>query len=258
MKIICAGQIKTGTKSLAKALEILGFKVYDFDSQLLHHGKFWFDVYMNGTWPDLRSLHEASREEIDALVDLPSAFFFDEILECFPDIKVIHTVRDEDAWLRSAASHIRAREAHVRSFERSFARLFSQTQREIDAIEVAYLNAIVGTADPNSQAVLRKRYRLHNAHVESVVPKDKLLVFNVKQGWEPLCEFLSCAVPEEPFPQENVRAEIFRREVLMERPAIQALVKTIRAEVGESIMVVLAVCTMVCILVLACVLGIKD
>ena len=46
-------------------------------------------------------------------------------------------------------------------------------------------------------------YQAHNAEVRASVPADRLLVFNVAEGWEPLCEFLGVAVPQTPFPRLN-------------------------------------------------------
>ena len=41
------------------------------------------------------------------------------------------------------------------------------------------------------------------ADVKAVVPEAQLLVFNVKQGWQPLCDFLGVPVPDTPFPRVN-------------------------------------------------------
>ena len=49
---------------------------------------------------------------------------------------------------------------------------------------------------------------MHNYRVKSIVPPEKLLVFNVKQGWKPLCDFLGCEVPTSAFPRENIKGEI--------------------------------------------------
>ncbi len=48
-----------------------------------------------------------------------------------------------------------------------------------------------------------------NAEVVASVPKDRLLVFQAKDGWGPLCEFLGVPVPEdgEPYPWVNDTAE---------------------------------------------------
>ena len=56
-------------------------------------------------------------------------------------------------------------------------------------------------------------YEQHNAEVRTEVPSDRLLEFDVTQGWEPLCEFLGTDVPDEPFPRLNDTAqfrELFR------------------------------------------------
>ena len=51
----------------------------------------------------------------------------------------------------------------------------------------------------------------YNAHIEDVkatVPKDKLLIFTVTEGWTPLCKFLGVKAPTTPFPNVNDRAEV--------------------------------------------------
>ena len=62
-----------------------------------------------------------------------------------------------------------------------------------------------------STCVMRKRYRIHNHHVKSIVPADKLLVYNVKEGWKPLCDFLECEVPTVAFPHENIKDEVTKK-----------------------------------------------
>ena len=47
------------------------------------------------------------------------------------------------------------------------------------------------------------------------MPPSNLLVFNVKQGWEPLCTFLGKEVPAEPFPNVNESAELERASKVM-------------------------------------------
>lgn len=51
-------------------------------------------------------------------------------------------------------------------------------------------------------------------HVKATVPKEKLLIFNVKEGWKPLCEFLDLPIPNQPFPRTNdtaaMQGNVFR------------------------------------------------
>ena len=48
----------------------------------------------------------------------------------------------------------------------------------------------------------------HNLYVESVVPKEDLLIWNVKDGWKPLCSFLGKQIPDGPIPHENKTGDI--------------------------------------------------
>ena len=41
-----------------------------------------------------------------------------------------------------------------------------------------------------------------------MVPKEDLLIWNVKDGWEPLCSFLGKEVPDGPIPHENRTGDI--------------------------------------------------
>ena len=48
----------------------------------------------------------------------------------------------------------------------------------------------------------------HNLYVKSVVPKEDLLIWNLKDGWEPLCTFLSKEIPDEPIPHDNKTGDL--------------------------------------------------
>ena len=52
------------------------------------------------------------------------------------------------------------------------------------------------------------RYEEHNELVKKTVPKENLLVWNLKEGWEPLCEFLDVPIPDVPVPRENVTGDL--------------------------------------------------
>ena len=60
-----------------------------------------------------------------------------------------------------------------------------------------------GSLTAKSTVLFKKKYREHNARVMSVIPQEKLLIYNIKQGWKPLCEFLGFDVPKQNFPWEN-------------------------------------------------------
>lgn len=77
--------------------------------------------------------------------------------------------------------------------------------RKYYALLNAANSAAFGSLNPTSVVLFKKKYHKHNEQVKVVVRKEKLLIFNVKQGWGPLCEFLKCQTPkQEPFPRMNV------------------------------------------------------
>ena len=206
MKVICAGLSKTGTKSIAKALQVLGFSVFDFIEHITIHHDEWVTIYRQGKTPDFLSMYK----DVDAVTDLPAAIWFGEIHQTFPEAKVILSVRDnEDVWLKS---WVEAQLALLRKggfFERMIWRYIIPFTQGLDVPFFDDIDmAAYGTLRPESTVLYKKKYREHNERVQTVIPKEKLLIFNVKQGWKPLCEFLGCEIPEQEFPRQNVRGEV--------------------------------------------------
>ena len=194
MKVICAGPAKTGTKSISKALQVLGLKVFNWEEQTFDFLDHWVDFFQNGTRPDVKRVYQNA----DVCIDIPGNFFYEEILEAFPGCKVILSIRDEDSWLESL----------VRQLDSSNGLRSTITSRKMDYVYDSFLTAAGGSINPKSTYVIRKRCRIHNHRVKSIVPSNKLLVYNVKQGWKPLCDFLECKVPTIAFPHENIKAGI--------------------------------------------------
>ena len=233
MKVICAGYIKTGTKSIAKALHQLGFTVFDWEEQTFDFVDHWVDVFQNGTRPDVERVYQNA----DACIDLPGFFFFEEILEAFPDCKVILSVREDDSWVKSAVRQLDA----VYALRSKIGSTLSPTAKKMNYVFDSFLNAAIGSCNTKSTYVMKKRYRIHNHRVKSIVPADKLLVYNVKQGWKPLCDFLECEVPTVAFPHENIKAEITGK-LLESRCAQQAKWKVLRGliSIGSVLIVIVA------------------
>ncbi|PFX31354.1 uncharacterized protein LOC111322195 [Stylophora pistillata] len=202
MKVICAGLSKTGTTSMATALRILGLAVYDWSEHCTIHVDEWLNILHRGKIPDFSAMYN----NVDAVTDLPAAIWFQEILEVFPDAKVILTVRDnEDVWVRSwskqqeVENNLNGCWFPTRILERQW--LYHKYYALADATN----SAAFGSLNPKSVVLFKKKYREHNERVKVVVRKENLLIFNVKQGWGPLCEFLKCQIPtQEPFPRINV------------------------------------------------------
>ena len=235
MKVICAGPAKTGTKSISKALQILGLKVYNWEEQTFDFLDHWVDVFQNGAKPDVKYVYENA----DAVVDMPGKFFFEEILEAFPDCKVILSERDEHSWVESLVNQIKV--FNTATFALKPLVVLSPTLKKLFFVLLAFTDAMFGSHDPKATYVFRKRFRSHNERVKAVVPSDKLLVYNIKQGWKPLCDFLECEIPNVPFPHENIKGEVANMPLEATRAGCQIKREFMRALLGICSLIVIFV-----------------
>jgi hypothetical protein len=213
IKVIGSGLGRTGTYSLKLALEQLGFGKCYHMAELFQHpeGLIHFQKAERGEDADWDTLFSGYQ----SAVDYPVARYYQQIMDRYPDAKVIHTYRDPESWYQSASQTI------IWASKPSFSRIaklmiklpFSPELRKQMPILKFNGNLIdleFGKDYKNKEEVIR-RYIQHNEKVMSTVPKEKLLVFDTKHGWEPLCRFLGVAMPNTPFPQSNTREEFVNR-----------------------------------------------
>jgi sulfotransferase family protein len=198
LEIFGVGFGRTGTLSLKKALERLGFGP-------CHHMLGLFED------PDTVALWQAAArgEPVDwtrvyqgyrSGVDWPGAAFWRQITAAFPEAKVILTERDPDAWYASAESSIHA--AAVAPLPDDADPLFARVRQM--SLDVVWDGVFSGRFTDRQHAL--DVYEGHIAAVERELDPARLLVFEVGQGWEPLCAFLGVPAPDEPFPRSNDRA----------------------------------------------------
>ena len=192
---------------MAKALRQLGFSVYDGEEHFFIHYQQWWDVFKEGKEPDFLSMYR----NVDAITDIPPAAFYEDIFKLFPEVKVILMVRDsEEVWVESAINQLREFDNLRLSPLNRLPTIISPTSRKISKVfdSAISFNFGIQFGCNSSKYLLKKRYREHNMRVKQVIPPQQLLVYNVKQGWKPLCEFLECEEPSTPFPHENIRGEV--------------------------------------------------
>lgn len=202
IQVIGAGLGRTGTLSLKAALEELGF------------GKCYHMVEVFGRMEDARVWDAAARGEPvdwDALfdgyrstVDWPSCAFYRELMEKYPDAKVVLTVRDPEKWYESARNTIYAVRTAFPKWMAALRPGMSDFGKMVD--RVVWDGTFQGRFEDRAFAI-----DVFNRHIEQVrqtVPADRLLVFEVREGWGPLCTFLGVPVPEgKPFPHLNDTAD---------------------------------------------------
>jgi len=205
MKVLGAGFGRTGTMSLKIALEKLGIgPCYHMREVVSHpsHIKIWYDI-SRGEHPNWDRLFSG----FNSAVDFPVSLFYEELINKFPDAKFILTLRDFDKWYISTANTIYKVPTMLPVWFKQVVypiRMFIAMQ--VNLIWVGLFNNKF--SDKESAKIV---YYEHIESVKKTIPSDKLLIYHVNMGWEPLCEFLNVAVPEIPFPKVNDTAEMLRK-----------------------------------------------
>ncbi|KAK6981489.1 P-loop containing nucleoside triphosphate hydrolase protein [Favolaschia claudopus] len=207
MQVLALGFSRTGTTSMRIALKKLGYNE-------TNHG---FDVWANPL--EMEMWTEAinakfygkgklyGRAEWDqllgdymAVTDMPHILFAKELIEAYPEAKVILTTRNVDSWWKSYHDTIgSALNSLIRDITVRFDTTNARKAREF--WHLASL-AMFGTTNVTEE-VAKKRYLEYYDEVRSFVPADRLLEYRVGEGWESLCQFLEKGVPTEPFPKTN-------------------------------------------------------
>jgi hypothetical protein len=213
VKVVGAGFGKTGTMSLKAALETLGFgPCYHMIEVFEHpeHAGFWQAAWRGEPvdWDGLLGGYEAA-------VDWPACTFYEELLQRHPDARVLLSVRDPERWYESTRdtiyqiSKITAGSRLSRAVF-AFVGLFVSGVFEIGRMgnEIIWQGTFDGRFEDRSHAI--EVFVRHNEEVKRREPAEKLLVFEVKEGWGPLCEFLGVAEPDKPFPRLNDAAQMRR------------------------------------------------
>ena len=192
--IVGTGLGRTGTKSLQSALNMLGL------GPCHHMVEVFAQPQSAGLWVEAakgRPDWEAIFAGYQSVVDYPGAQFWRELVAYYPQAKVLHTVRDPDQWFDSTQVTIFSPEGPARR-PGSMTEFFN-----------IFLNSFGGHL--HDRAFMTDHFRKHTSEVVRAIPAERLLVYEVSQGWGPLCEFLGVPVPGEPFPAQNSRAEFIAR-----------------------------------------------
>lgn len=208
MEVLALGYSRTGTLSMRGALEILGYP------EPYHFSNFYDNVQDCDMWQELLAAKfdgkgTVTKQQFDgllghcgALTDMPCHLFAAELLEFYPDAKVVLVERDIDSWYKS--------------WSRFLGNAFHPALPRLARLDPYGIGRIIGTGKAGvskqtgsattlaaARARSKDEYRKHYALVRSLTAKDRLLEYQLTDGWEPLCEFLGKPVPDVPFPNVN-------------------------------------------------------
>ncbi|KAJ3299638.1 hypothetical protein HK104_007979, partial [Borealophlyctis nickersoniae] len=189
VQVIGAGFGRTGTTSLQAALQTLGYKTYGMSDNMTHnHSLLWLDFHNNPHRTDFDLLLSS----YDAAVSWPSTAFYKRLLKVYPTAKVVLTVRDPESWYTSVRTTIWrvGRDVPWNYISEMVPRV-----RALKSMNNAIIwDGIFGGRFLDKEHSIRV-YKEHIEEVKRTVPPDQLLVYDVKEGWEPLCRFLGKSVP---------------------------------------------------------------
>jgi len=212
VQIICVGLMRTGLKTLHEALRVLGHaQIYD-QEQITSTYELWSEVMENRhTQATFTNIFQGA----NVVMGMPVFCFWEEILREYPDAKVILTVRDEDEWLESverAKSHMDHDLPGVPLTAGSLLRrvehfLVPSYHKFCEVLRFSWSSSLGMLDTQLNRCCVLNNYRKHNHYVEAVLGgattaegHPQLLVYDVRDGWEPLCKFLRQEVPEVEFP----------------------------------------------------------
>ena len=223
MKLIGAGLPRTGTLSQKIALEMLGL------APCYHMVNVLTDLDETARWRravdgDL-SVTEIF-EGFEATVDWPGSFFYPDLIDLYPDAKVLLSVRPSDRWARSMRDTIWGV-----IYGDILIRHLSDARRTVDpqwddyitlVSEMWQRSGLIENAETTTESDMAAAMERYHEQVRATVPADRLLVWSVSDGWEPLCEFLELPVPDADFPRVNDSAQFGDRIIDGAIDAIQS------------------------------------
>jgi hypothetical protein len=200
MKVVGAGIGRTGTYSLKLAINQLGLgPCHHMEEVLLNRAvqvPLWSEAAKGKpNWGKIFKGYESA-------VDWPTACFFRELNAAYPEAKFVLTVRSPESW--------------AESFSQTIYKLLAARENAPSEMR-AWLDmastVVARTGFPGGLEVsaLMGAFKAHNAAVKAEIPADRLLVYQVKDGWAPLCEFLRVPTPSGSFPRTNDRGEFWDR-----------------------------------------------
>jgi hypothetical protein len=198
LSVIGAGFGRTGTKSLQDALELLGKGPCYHMVEVFKNPQapvWWYEAACdpaNANWARIF-------EGYNSTVDWPNATYYRELAQAYPDAKVILTERDPDLWFKSTQATIFARMPTGPGAEEPFPRMLGKVVCELFDYRMHDRDHCISV------------FNAHNKQVRETIPPERLLVYEVAQGWEPLCAFLGVPVPETAMPKVNSTEEFQAR-----------------------------------------------
>ncbi|PCJ17252.1 MAG: sulfotransferase family protein [Gammaproteobacteria bacterium] len=194
LEVIGAGFGRTGTESMKHALELLGFGPCHHMIEVISHPE--QEQHWRKAVASQRFDWDYAFQNYRASVDWPSAFYWRELSEFYPDAKILLTVRPAEQWYESFSKTIL--EVIKRSPDpETLGKLLIASQ------------VFHGKHEDRDYAI--SVYEQNIRDVQATIPKERLLTYHLGSGWEPLCEFLEVDIPDQPYPNTNKSEDFIKK-----------------------------------------------
>lgn len=198
LQVFSAGFGRTGTMSLKLGLEQLGFGPCHHMVEVLDNGAVQVPLWNAAEQgrPDFGAIYKGYK----SAVDWPTAAFWREVSEFYPEAKVILSSRSAESWYTSFSQTILATLLDKDNWPEPAREWFEMV------CKVAIDGSLGGKTDKDS---LIAAFNAQEVAVIAAIPADRLLVHQAKDGWPPLCAFLGVPVPSTPYPRTHSKDEFF-------------------------------------------------
>ena len=198
LDVIGVGYGRTGTETLRDALEILGFGPCHHMHVMRDHPETYdpwrtFDNPETADWPKLYAGFRSA-------VDFPTVAYWRELAEYYPDAKIVMTTRDAEQWYDSATASVLKLLAEKDQIK-------DPHHKEILAFSDKFVGNLYFEGRGPDRDYMINRFHQHENDVRQEIAADRLLVYRVSDGWDPLCAFLGTGIPAQPFPFANTKGQ---------------------------------------------------
>lgn len=198
ISVISAGFGRTGTMSLKQALEQIGHGPCHHMIEVIENTAaqvpLWNDALAGK--PDFETIFAGYK----SAVDWPTAAFWKELADAYPDARVILSTRSAESWYNSISDTILATVWAPDKWPAPAVEWFRMVTKVLER----------SLGDARDKDALIAAFNAHEAAVKAAIPAGRLLVHSARDGWEPLCAFLGVPVPDTPYPRTNSKEEFFQ------------------------------------------------
>ncbi|CAK9036801.1 unnamed protein product [Durusdinium trenchii] len=230
IRVIAAGVSRTSTQSLSLALTRLGYKTLHAEGfhpkiPLYKEAPELVDMVTKAALKSLQAedfnvllpvLAHIERLNVTALVDIPWSAYGVELHEKYPNAKIILTVRDKHSWFQSYWEHFRwgailppppfpsfpiTQPFPLTVLYQPFVQYWRLVSQRLQCTAITSFPPRMLSRKDKQDCL--DGFEMHIERLKNAVPLESLLIYNIREGWDPLCRFLGVPVPDFPFPRED-------------------------------------------------------